>query len=141
MFRGGKQAMPNKILIVEDNPQNMKLILMTLRRYGYNLLEATDGEEALKIVKGEKPDLIITDIQLPKIGGLEITRRLRQMPAFSHIPIIAVTAHAMKGDKEKIMEAGCNAYLPKPFNTRELPRVIAEMLQTVPKKQRLKTTG
>jgi len=141
MFRGGKQAMPNKILIVEDNPQNMKLILMTLRRYGYNLLEATDGEEALKIVKGEKPDLIITDLQLPKIGGLEITRRLRQMPAFSHIPIIAVTAHAMKGDKEKIMEAGCNAYLPKPFNTRELPRVIAEMLQTVPKKQRLKTTG
>jgi len=141
MFGGGRQSMPKKILIVEDNPQNMKLILMTLRRYGYNLLEATDGEEALKIAKGEKPDLIITDIQLPEIDGLEVTRRLRQMPSFSHIPIVALTAHAMKGDKEKIMEAGCNAYLPKPFNTRELPRVIAEMLQAAPKGQRLKVRG
>ena len=121
--------MPKKILIVEDNPQNMKLILMTLRPYGYNLLEATDGEEALKAVNREKPDLIIMDIQLPKMDGLEVTRRLRQMPAFSHIPIVAVTACAMKGDEEKIMEAGCNTYLPKPINTRELPRVIAEMLQ------------
>lgn len=133
--------MPKKILIVEDNPQNMKLILMTLRRYGYNLLEATDGEEALKIAKGEKPDLIITDIQLPEIDGLEVTRRLRQMPAFSHIPIVALTAHAMKGDREKIMEAGCDAYLPKPFNTRELPGVIAEMLQAAPKRRRLKVRG
>ena len=121
--------MPNKILIVEDNPQNMKLVLMTLRRYGYNLLGATDGEEALKTAKREKPDLIIMDIQLPKMNGLEVTRKLRQMPAFSHIPIIAITAHAMKGDEEKIMEAGCDAYLPKPINTRQLPKVIAEMLQ------------
>ncbi len=121
--------MPKKILIVEDNPQNMKLTLMTLRPYGYNLLEATDGEEALKMVSRENPDLIITDIQMPKMDGLEVTRRLRQMPAFSHIPIIAVTAYAMRGDEEKIMEAGCNTYLPKPINTRELPRIIAEMLQ------------
>lgn len=121
--------MPKKILIVEDNPQNMKLILMTLRPYGYNLLEATDGEEALKAVNGEKPDLIIMDIQLPKMDGLEVTRKLRQMPAFSHIPIVAATAYAMRGDEEKIMKAGCNTYLPKPINTRELPRVIAEMLQ------------
>ena len=126
--------MPKKILIVEDNPQNMKLILMTLRQYGYNLLEATDGEEALKIAKGEKPDLIITDIQLPEIDGLEVIRRLRQMPVFSHIPIVALTAHAMKGDREKIMEAGCDAYLPKPINTRELPGVITEMLQAAPKR-------
>jgi len=76
----------------------------------------------------ERPDLIIMDIQLPKMNGLEVTRRLRQMPEFSHIPIIAITAHAMKGDEEKFIEAGCNAYLPKPVNTRGLPEMIAQML-------------
>jgi len=122
--------MPKKILIVEDNPQSMKVLMMALRPHGYTLLEAADGEEALKVVSsGERPDLIIMDIQLPKIDGLEVTRRLRQMPEFSHIPIIAVTAHAMKGDKEKIVGAGCDAYLPKPISTRELPRVVAKMLQ------------
>jgi len=121
--------MPKKILIVEDNPQSMKVLMMALRPHGYTLLEAADGEEALKVVSsGERPDLIIMDIQLPKIDGLEVTRRLRQVPEFSHIPIIAVTAHAMKGDKEKIVGAGCDAYLPKPISTRELPRVVAEML-------------
>ena len=121
--------MPKKILIVEDNPQSMKVLMMALRPHGYTLLEAADGEEALKVVSsGERPDLIIMDIQLPKIDGLEVTRRLKQIPEFSHIPIIAVTAYAMKGDKEKIVEAGCNAYLPKPINTRELPRLVAEML-------------
>ncbi len=107
----------------------MTLIEMTLRPKGYTLLEASDGEEALDMAIMERPDLIIMDIQLPKMDGLEVTRRLRQMPAFSHIPIVAVTAYAMRGDEEKIMEAGCNTYLPKPINTRELPRVIAEMLQ------------
>lgn len=122
--------MPKKILIVEDNPQSMKVLMMALRPHGYTLLEAADGEEALKVVSsGERPDLIIMDIQLPKIDGLEVTRRLRQVPEFSHIPIIAVTAHAMKGDKEKIVGAGCDAYLPKPISTRELPRVVAKMLQ------------
>lgn len=121
--------MPQKILIVEDNPQNRELILMTLSPYGYSLLEATDGEEALKITQREKPDLILMDIQLPKLDGLEVTRRLRQVPVFSHIPIIAVTAYAMEWGEEKIMEAGCNAYLPKPFSIHELRRVVAEMLQ------------
>jgi len=118
-----------KILIVEDSPQNMRLIEMTLRTKGYTLLKATDGEEALNVAIREKPDLILMDLNLPKVSGLEATRRLRQMPAFNHIPIIAVTAHAMKGDKEKIIEAGCDAYLPKPINTRQLPEVVAEMLQ------------
>ena len=120
--------MPEKILIVEDNPQNMKLLLMTLKPHGYVLLEATDGEEALKIAVRDKPDLIIMDIQLPKVSGLEVTRRLRQIPAFNHVPIIAITAYAMKGDKEKFIESGCDAYLSKPINTRELPEVVAEML-------------
>ncbi len=120
--------MPEKILIVEDNPQNMKVVMMALRPHGYTLLQATDGEEALEITVSEKPDLIIMDVQLPKVSGLEVTRRLRQMPGFSHIPIIAVTAYAMKGDREKAIEAGCDAYLSKPINTRELPGVVAAML-------------
>ena len=120
--------MKEKILLVEDNPQNMRLFEMTLRPKGYRLLTATDGEEALDMAIREKPDLIIMDIYLPKVSGLEVTKRLRQMPAFNHVPIIAVTAHAMKGDKEKIIEAGCDAYLPKPINTRQLPEVVTEML-------------
>ena len=120
--------MAKKILIVEDNPQNMKIVLMILRPHGYTLLEAADGNEALEIAASNKPDLILMDMQLPKVSGLEVIRRLRQMPAFSHIPIIAVTAYAMKGDDERIIEAGCDAYLPKPINTRELPKVVAEML-------------
>ena len=117
-----------KILIVEDNPQNMKLIEMTLRGRSYTLLKATDGEEALDMVLRDQPDLIIMDIQLPKVSGLEVTRRLRQIPAFSHVPIIALTAYAMKGDREKFIEAGCNAYLSKPISTRELSGMVTEML-------------
>jgi len=120
--------MKEKILIVEDNPLNMRLIEMTLRPKGYRLLGATDGEKALDMAIRKKPDLIIMDISLPKVSGLEVTKRLRQMPAFDHIPIIAVTAHAMKGDEAEIIDAGCDAYLPKPINTRQLPVVITELL-------------
>lgn len=120
--------MAHKILVVEDNPQNMKLVMMMLRPHGYSLIGASDGEEALGMAEREKPDLIIMDIQLPGIDGLEVTRRLRQLPLFQHVPIIAVTAYAMKGDEEKILAAGCDAYLSKPVDTRELPRVIAAML-------------
>ena len=117
-----------KILIVEDNPQNMKLIEMILRAKDYTLLKATDGEEALDVAMKERPDLIIMDVWLPKMNGLEVTRRLRETPAFSRTPIIGVTAYAMKGDREKVIESGCDAYLSKPIDTRELPEVIAEML-------------
>ena len=117
-----------KILIVEDHPQNMRLIGMILRAKGYTLLRAVDGEEALDMAIRERPSLIIMDIQLPKMSGIEVTGRLKQMPEFSHIPIIALTAYAMKGDKEKFIEAGCDAYLSKPINTRELPGLINEML-------------
>ena len=120
--------MKEKILIVEDNAPNMRLLEMTLSAKGYTLLAATDGEEALDLAKRERPDLIIMDIQLPRMSGLEVTRKLRGIPEFSHIPIIGLTAYAMKGDKERIIEAGCDAYLSKPINTRELPEVIAEML-------------
>ena len=120
--------MNEKILIVDDNPSHMRLIEMVLRAKGYTLLQATDGDEALDVALRELPDLIIMDIQLPKMSGLEVTKKLRETPAFSHIPIIALTAYAMKGDKERFIDGGCDAYLSKPINTRELPRVIAEML-------------
>ena len=120
--------MKEKILIVEDNPQNMRLLEIVLRAKNYTLLKATDGEEALDMAMREQPDLIIMDIQLPRINGLVVTRKLRETPAFSHTPIIGVTAYAMKGDKERVIESGCDAYLSKPINTRELPGVIAEML-------------
>ena len=121
--------MTGKILIVEDNPQNMKVMIMALRPHGYTLQQAIDGEEALEVAVRDKPDLIIMDIRLPKIDGLEVTRRLRQMPDFCNTPIIAITAYAMKGDEERFVDAGCNAYLPKPINTRQLPKVVAGMLQ------------
>jgi len=120
--------MGEKILIVEDNPQSMRLIEMILKAEDYTLLKAIDGEEALDIAEREYPDLILMDIQLPKMNGLEVTRKLRENPAFSHTPIIALTAYVMKGDRERIMNSGCNAYLSKPVDTRELPTVITEML-------------
>jgi len=120
--------MKEKILIVEDNPRNMRLIEMALRTEHYTLLKATDGEEALDMATRERPDLIIMDIQLPKLNGLEVTKKLRENPAFSHTPIIGLTAYAMKGDKERIIESGYDMYLSKPINTRELPEVVAEML-------------
>lgn len=118
-----------KVLIVEDNPQNMKLLEMLLRAKDYILLKAYDGEEALAMAIREQPDLIVMDMQLPKMSGLEVTKQLRQTLVFSHTPIIALTAYAMRGDKEQFMEAGCNAYLSKPISTRELPVIIAQMLQ------------
>ncbi len=114
---------------MEDNPLNMKLLELLLRPKSYTLLEAVDGEEALAMATRELPDLIIMDIQLPKMSGLEVTKKLRQMPVFSLIPIIALTAYTMKGDKERFIAAGCTDYLPKPINTRELPEMISRMLR------------
>jgi two-component system cell cycle response regulator DivK len=117
-----------KILIVEDNPQNMRMIEMCLRAESYTLLKAVNGEDALEVAKKERPDLIIMDIRLPKMSGLEVTRQLREIPEFSRTPILAITAYAMKGDKEKALDAGCDAYLSKPIKARDLPSLIAEML-------------
>ena len=118
--------MNKKILIVEDNPQNMRLVKMALRAENYILLEATNGEEALGVAKKECPDLIIMDIQLPKMNGLEVTRRLRAIPEFNRTPIIAITAYAMKGDEEKALKSGCDVYLSKPISARDLPDLIAK---------------
>lgn len=122
------KKMSKKILIVEDNPQNMRMIEMCLRAESYTLLKAANGEDALEVAKKERPDLILMDILLPKMSGLEVTRRLREIPEFKRTPIIAVTAYAMMGDKEKALDAGCDAYLSKPIRARDLPGLIAKML-------------
>lgn len=120
--------MNEKILIVEDNPVHMRLMEMVLRAKNYTLLKATNGEEALDVAKRERPNLILMDLNLPTMTGFEVAKRLRQDPAFKHTPIIAITAYAMKGDRERVIESGCDAYLSKPIDTRELPEVITEML-------------
>jgi len=122
-------VLKDKVMLVEDNPQNMKLLEILLRAKSYDLLKACDGEEALDMATREQPDLIVMDMQLPKMSGVEVTRRLRQMPVFRQTPIIALTAFAMRGDRERFLEAGCNAYISKPIHTRELPKIIDQMLQ------------
>jgi len=101
---------------------------MVLGVKNYTLLKATSGEEAVDVALRKQPDIIIMDIQLPDVDGFEVIGRLKKNPAFGNIPIIAITAYAMKGDKERIIEAGCDAYLSKPIDTRELPGKVTEML-------------
>lgn len=117
-----------KVLIVEDEPRNMKLATMILKPFGYEIISATDGEEAVRVALEEKPDIILMDMQLPKISGLEATIQIRKNPGFGDIPIIALTAYAMKGDEDKYIEAGCTAYMSKPINTRELPAMVSRLL-------------
>lgn len=120
--------MNEKILIVEDNEINMKLIKAILKTKGYILVEAKDGEEALQAVASERPDLVLMDIQIPKIDGLEVTRRIRGTKEISQTTIIALTAHAMEGDKEKILDAGCDGYIAKPIDTRSFPLEVEAFL-------------
>jgi len=130
--------MKHKVLIVEDNPMNMRLIEMILKSDDYLLLKAIDGEEALTIATIDHPDLVLMDIRLPKLNGLEVARRLKQNAQLSHIPIIALTAHAMKGDEEKAFEAGCDNYVSKPIDTRQLPRLVASILSGQQRQQKVK---
>lgn len=118
-----------KILVVDDNRDGRELVVKVLKSKGYQILEAIDGEEALEKVFSERPDLILMDISIPKIDGYEVTRRLKADEDLSEIPIIALTAHAMKGDREKALSAGCNGYIPKPINVREFPSQIEAFLK------------
>ena len=118
--------MAKTVLIVEDNELNMKLFHDLLDSKGYNILQTKDGMEALKIARSDKPDLILMDIQLPEVSGLEVTKWIKEDDDLRHIPVIAVTAFAMKGDEEKILEGGCEAYIAKPIS-------VANFLSTVEK--------
>ena len=108
--------MPKKVLIVEDNELNMKLFHDLLEAQGYEILETREGLSALALARQSMPDLILMDIQLPEISGLEVTKWLKDDETLAHIPVIAVTAFAMKGDEERIREGGCEAYLSKPIS-------------------------
>jgi two-component system, cell cycle response regulator DivK len=119
---------PN-ILIVDDNPVNLKLIRVLLTGEGYRVRVAGDANEALEALKEFRPQLILMDIQLPGIDGLELTRRLKADPSTRDVAVIGLTAFAMKGDEERILAAGCDGYIPKPIDTRTLPVQIRGYLQ------------
>ncbi|TFG36247.1 MAG: response regulator [Nitrospirales bacterium] len=116
--------MPRKLLIVEDNQDNRELAIKVLKNKGYEIIEAVDGEEAIEKAISEKPDLILLDISLPKLDGYEVAKRLKSMEEFQEIPIVAFTAHAMKGDREKVIAGGFEGYISKPINVREFPDQI-----------------
>lgn len=116
------------ILIVDDNPANLKLARLLLTMEGYEARTATDAEQALKLLETFSPRVILMDIQLPGMDGLELTRRLKADPATRDIVILALTAYAMKGDEEKARAAGCDGYIAKPIDTATLPRVIMGFL-------------
>jgi two-component system, cell cycle response regulator DivK len=116
------------ILHVEDNEYNRKIIRDLLSKNSYEIVEAHNGEDALDALARQRPDLILMDIQLPKLSGLEVTRRIRADPLLAQIPVIAITSFALSGDDRLAIEAGCNAYIAKPFRPRDLLEVIRRFI-------------
>jgi len=117
-----------RVLVVEDNAINLYLVRFILESNGYSVLDAGDGESAISMAVAERPDLIIMDIQLPDINGLETTKRIRASAADGTIPIIALTSYAMPGDREQALEAGCTGYMEKPINPDTFIDEIAHYL-------------
>jgi two-component system cell cycle response regulator DivK len=117
-----ERRMAKTVLIVEDNELNMKLFNDLLEAHGYRTLQTRDGLSALDIAREHHPDLILMDIQLPEVSGLEVTKWLKEDDNLRHIPVIAVTAFAMKGDEQRIREGGCEAYISKPISVGSFPR-------------------
>jgi two-component system cell cycle response regulator DivK len=124
--------MPNEpVLIIDDNPQNLKLARLLLSAEGYDARTAVDAEHAVSMLESFKPKLILMDIQLPGMNGLELTRKLKAQPDTQQIVIVALTAYAMKGDEEKARAAGCDGYIAKPIDVRTLPSAVRGYLQAV----------
>jgi two-component system, cell cycle response regulator DivK len=117
-----------KVLIVEDNDLNMKLFNDLLVAHGYGTLQTKDGTEALALARRHHPDLILMDIQLPEVSGLEVTQWIKKDDALRSIPVIAVTAFAMKGDEEKIRDGGCEAYIAKPISVSSFLKIVEHFL-------------
>lgn len=117
-----------RILIVEDNSDMRDFLRRVLARHGYAHLEAADGIEGMEIARRDHPDLILMDMSLPELDGFEATRRLKADETTQHVPIIAVTAHARPVDERRALEAGCDAYLSKPYSLREFLNVVQEFL-------------
>jgi len=117
------------VLHVEDNPDNRMLIRDLLQFRGYRVVEVSDGTQALSVTEQEQPDIILMDIQLPGVSGLDIARRIKARPDLKHIPIVAVTSFALSGDDKKAFAAGCDAYVAKPYEPRELVKLIQRLLR------------
>ncbi len=117
-------ALDKTVIVVDDNDLNMKLFQDVLELHGYNVLQAKDGMEGWRMAREHRPDLILMDIQLPKVSGLEVTKWLKDDETLKSIPVIAITAFVMDGDEEKFLEGGCDAYIVKPIS-------VPDFLQTV----------
>jgi CheY-like chemotaxis protein len=122
----GVELADRQVLVVEDNDKNMKLVRDVLQASGYTTLGATTGEDAVELARAHEPALVLMDVQLPGIDGLEALRRLRQDGLTASIPVLAVTAQAMSGDRERFLEAGFDGYLSKPIDIAELIQVVQE---------------
>lgn len=129
---GAQPATGKTVLVVEDNELNMKLFNDLLEAHGYRVLQTRDGLSALDIARRERPDLILMDIQLPEVSGIEVTKWLKEDDSLRSIPVIAVTAFAMKGDEEKIREGGCEAYISKPISVVSFLQTIDSFLKDPP---------
>jgi CheY-like chemotaxis protein len=120
-----------KILVVEDNDMNMQLVEFLLEEGGYDIMKATSGEEALEMTRngnGAAPDLILMDIHLPGMDGLSVVRAMKAEPRTQRVPILALTAHAMRGDKDRFLEAGCDGYISKPIDVKTFIASLAQYL-------------
>jgi len=116
------------ILYVEDNYDNRMLVRRVLEAEGYRVIEAEDGVQGIEWLLSQTPDLVLMDINLPEIDGYEVTKRFKQLPSMEKVPVIAMTANVMKGDREKTLAAGCDGYIPKPIDIDALPDQIARFL-------------
>ena len=116
------------ILYVEDNPENRMLVRRILFAEGYALIEARDADEALNILSSKHPDLILMDINMPGVDGYTLTSHIKSMPGFANVPIVAITANVMRGDREKTLQAGCDGYIQKPIDIDQLTREIERFL-------------
>ncbi len=121
--------MTAQILVVDDNPTNLKLASNVLEMAGYSTIKAADAEEAQQILQQTTPDLILMDIALPGMDGLTLTRKLKADERLQHVPVIALTAFAMKGDDQKALDAGCSGYITKPIDTRKLAQRVSDFLK------------
>jgi two-component system cell cycle response regulator DivK len=117
------------ILYIEDNPENRLLVRRILEAEGYSVLEATDGPSGLESAARTRPDLILLDINLPEIDGYDLARRFRNTPGLQQVPILAITANVMQGDRERTLEAGCDGYIQKPIDVDRLPEQVRAALQ------------
>jgi CheY-like chemotaxis protein len=117
-----------KLLIAEDDPASRELLADILKMQGYQVVEAEDGQAALEKIAEEGPDLVLLDIQMPKLDGLGVVRQLRQNPRFTSLPVVAVTSYAMRGDREKALDAGFDAYLTKPIDASRIRETVERLL-------------